>query len=146
LRKAVATSVSVREAIGKLGLVPAGGNYKLFRLHVDRLALDTSHFLGQAANRGRKFTDLHSRSLESILHRGIKYTNTSSLKRRLLQAGRLENKCAWCGISEWRGAPLSLHLDHINGDNLDHCEENLRLLCPNCHSQTKTYCGKRRRA
>ncbi|MFA9445403.1 HNH endonuclease [Egicoccus sp. AB-alg6-2] len=42
----------------------------------------------------------------------------------------------------WRGRPLSLHLDHISGDPRDNRLENLRLLCPNCHAQTPTHCGK----
>lgn len=52
--------------------------------------------------------------------------------------------CAWCGIAEWRGSALVLHLDHINGINNDNRLVNLRLLCPNCHSQTETYGRKRR--
>ena len=50
--------------------------------------------------------------------------------------------CTTCGINEWQGKPLTLHLDHINGINNDNRIENLRLLCPNCHSQTETY-GRR---
>lgn len=51
-------------------------------------------------------------------------------------------KCQFCGISEWRGDPISLELDHIDGDNCNNHENNLRLLCPNCHSQTDTYRGR----
>ena len=48
-------------------------------------------------------------------------------------------KCAICGLTEWNGKTLSLELDHINGINDDNRLENLRFLCPNCHSQTDTY-------
>lgn len=70
------------------------------------------------------------------------YLNSWALKKRLLAEGLLEERCAECGISEWNGRPLSLHLDHINGDRRDQRLENLRFLCPNCHSQTETYCGR----
>ena len=67
------------------------------------------------------------------------------LKERLVKEKYLEYKCAECGITEWNGKPLSLHLDHINGINNDHRIENLRFLCPNCHSQTNTYAGKNKK-
>lgn len=67
------------------------------------------------------------------------------LKSRLFKAGLLINKCEACGITEWRGKRLAMHLDHINGVRDDHRLENLRLLCPNCHSQTPTYGGRNTR-
>lgn len=75
------------------------------------------------------------------------YTNMARLKIRLLREGLLASKCYEedCGLTEWKGKPLSLQLDHVNGDKLDHRIENLRLLCPNCHSQTDTFAGKNRR-
>ena len=63
------------------------------------------------------------------------------LKQKLLKKGT-PYKCVECGISEWQGQKLSLHLDHINGNNTDNDDYNLRFLCPNCHSLTLTYCGK----
>ena len=77
--------------------------------------------------------------LPDLLSRAI---NRYNLKARLIRAGILENRCEQCGINEWRDAPLSCHLDHINGVKNDHRLENLRMLCPNCHSQTATYGGK----
>ncbi len=67
------------------------------------------------------------------------------LKRRLLAAGILANCCEECGISDWRGQPLAIQIDHVNGDGLDNRLENLRMLCPNCHSQTLTFAGRNTR-
>lgn len=50
------------------------------------------------------------------------------------------NKCAICGIEEWCNKPINLHLDHIDGNRNNRLRENLRLICPNCDSQTSTYC------
>lgn len=69
-------------------------------------------------------------------------TSRSSVRRRLLDEGILANACSHCGLTEWRGKPISLHIDHINGVRDDHRLENLRMLCPNCHSQTPTYGGR----
>jgi 5-methylcytosine-specific restriction endonuclease McrA len=61
------------------------------------------------------------------------------IKQRLLRAGLLHNRCSQCGITEWLGEPLTIQIDHINGVHDDFRLENLRMLCPNCHSQTDTY-------
>jgi 5-methylcytosine-specific restriction endonuclease McrA len=64
------------------------------------------------------------------------------VKVRLLRAGILKNVCSNCGLTEWLGRSVTMHLDHINGIHNDHRLENLRMLCPNCHSQTPTYGGR----
>lgn len=67
----------------------------------------------------------------------------SGLKTHIVNNQLLDSSiCSECGIVDWNGAPISLHLDHINGINNDNRIENLRFLCPNCHSQTKTYCRR----
>jgi 5-methylcytosine-specific restriction endonuclease McrA len=70
------------------------------------------------------------------------YSTRASVRRTILKENLLEYKCKICNIYEWNNNTLSLHLDHINGINSDHRLENLRWLCPNCHSQTGTYTGK----
>ena len=80
--------------------------------------------------------------LKEILEGKHPQYQTLKLKKRLLKENILENKCVICGITEWNKKPISLQLDHIDGNGHNHKLENLRLICPNCHSQTDTYCGK----
>lgn len=65
----------------------------------------------------------------------------------MLKSNLLQYRCynVECCIDFWLNKPISLQLDHINGINNDHRLENLRLLCPNCHSQTDTYCGRNKK-
>lgn len=67
---------------------------------------------------------------------------TFKLKNRLLQEGYKEYKCECCGLSEWNGLPIPLELHHKDGNRCNHKIENLQMLCPNCHAQTKTYRAK----
>ena len=143
---AIKQAQSAAEALRLLGRVPAGGNYKVLYSKIERLGLDTSQWLGQAHLRGKTHTWAKCIPLEKILVSDSPYRgSTSLLKKRILSSKLLAEKCAICGISEWLGIALVLHIDHLNGINNDHRLENLRLLCPNCHSQTLTYCGRNRR-
>ena len=84
-------------------------------------------------------------SLDEILQ-GLHPTyQTFKLKKRLIQEKVLPYQCALCELSEWRGNELALQLDHIDGNGHNHRRNNLRLLCPNCHSQTDTWCGKNKK-
>jgi len=83
--------------------------------------------------------------LEEILDGKHPYYQTFKLKNRILKEGLFEYKCVSCNNEEWMGNKIPLQLDHINGDSSDHRKDNLRLLCPNCHSQTDTWCGKNKK-
>jgi 5-methylcytosine-specific restriction endonuclease McrA len=140
---AVQSSFSIAQVLRLLGLSPTGANYRGLHGHVSRLRLDTSHFTGQAHLRGKRHTWTPSLPLDEILVKNSTYTTTSHLKRRILKAGLLANRCDECGSPPvWQGKPLVLILDHKNGDRSDHRIENLRLLCPNCNSQQETFAGK----
>ena len=79
---------------------------------------------------------------DEILEGKHPYYQTNKLRLRLLKEGVKEPKCEVCGITEWNGNPISFELDHRDGNRTNHRLENLRIICPNCHSQTETYRGK----
>lgn len=153
---AVESSYSIKEVFSKIGIKLTGANYKGFYLRISQLALSIDHFMGQnwMANPIKKpiktavLKALHqknSQNLQNILIENSAYTNTSYLKKRLISEKFLIDKCYQCDcVPIWNNKPLNLQLDHINGNNLDNRLENLRILCPNCHSQTSTFCRKRK--
>lgn len=139
-KEIIASSNSYCDCARKLGMSPNGANSAIqIKKRIAELDCDISHF-SQTANANNISTKY---SLQEILVENSQYTARSRLKIRLLNEGLLEYKCALCGnIGEWQGKLLSLQLDHKNGINNDNRLENLRFLCPNCHSQTETYAGK----
>lgn len=83
--------------------------------------------------------------LKEILEGMHPQYQTFKLKNRLFKEGLKQNCCEECGISEWNGKHIACELDHINGNRTDHRLENLKVLCPNCHSQTSTFRAKNRK-
>ena len=140
-KKIVAESYTYSDCLRALGLRTNGGSSTdTLKRRINELNCSIEHFNRKGGN-GR--ASVHVKyTLAEILVKNSTYANISRLKERLLRETDMEYKCAICGIVEWLDKPLSLHLDHINGVNNDHRIENLRFLCPNCHSQTPTYAGK----
>jgi Zn finger protein HypA/HybF involved in hydrogenase expression len=136
LISAVANNTTIVGILRNLGLSSSPGNYKTIRTYCSLLSLDTSHINGQPSI---KFTG-NARLLKSILIKDSDYTNSSNLRIRLIKENLLKEICSKCGLGPiWQNESLVLQLEHKNGDSRDHRLENLCLLCPNCHSQTKTY-------
>lgn len=144
LKNITKKSFSIAEVCRNLNIRPVGGNYKTLKNYFRIFQIDTSHFTGQAWNSGDKYIHNGKKySLDEILIENSTYTNNARLKIRLINENIKEYKCEECGLIKWNNKKISLHLDHINGDNLDNRITNLRFLCPNCHSQTETYCNQK---
>lgn len=139
----VLNSQSLNAILVHFGFGNQAGVYKILKARLKEDGLDISHIsLGLNSNKGRKFLN-KGQPLSNILVENSNYNNRSRLKKRLIKAGLLNDKCYRCSMSPiWNNEILTLQLDHINGVNDDHRIENLRLLCPNCHSQTDTFSGR----
>ncbi|MED7954733.1 HNH endonuclease signature motif containing protein [Streptomyces sp. BE20] len=143
LEEAVAVSQSVAGVVRHLHLRQAGGTQAHIGRRIRALGIDTSHFTGQAHHRGRRSpARIPPEQLLVQRPREAKRLPGSRIRLALAELGRPES-CTGCGTGPvWQGRPLTLEVDHINGDWSDNRPENLRLLCPNCHAVTDTYCGR----
>ena len=134
-------SKTIGDVLAYFGMRNHGSNYLTLRRRFEHEKIDFSKF---NCNFGRGQLK-PVRPLSEVLVEHSDFHRTC-LKKRLLKEGMLENKCYECGmLPEWNGKPLVMILDHINGVNNDNRIENLRLLCPNCNSQTDTFAGRAKR-
>lgn len=141
VQDAIKKNTTIKDCLIHLGLRPAGGNYKTFHNACERHGLKVPEENFDAKTLAARLKN--TRPLKEILVKNSTYTNRVKLRERLVRAELLENKCAPCGLPpEWNGKPLTLQLDHINGVGDDHRIENLRILCPNCHTQTDSFAGR----
>lgn len=146
LTEAVKHSYSHRSVLIELGLVPAGGNYQQLKARITKLKLDTSHFTGPRWNAGKRYHTKIRPKMTELLVKGSA-VQSYKLKKRLYESGLKEPKCELCGWAETSSdGRIPVELDHINGDRYDNRIENLRILCPNCHSLQPTHRGKNKKA
>lgn len=153
LTEFVKSSKTQTEVLEKMGLVAKGGSFRILRDRLQKWNVDTSHFVGSAWAKGLTMeTDERIRinaEKNKIINRdslrfGVKI-NTLTLRRLMIEEGK-PYKCEECDIIPmWNGKPLTIQIDHINGVNIDNRIENLRFLCPNCHTQTETHGNKSQR-
>ncbi|ETB63747.1 TPA: HNH endonuclease [Candidatus Nomurabacteria bacterium] len=142
LEKAVKNSKSYRNVINILGLKPTGGNYDQIKKYIRQGNLNIKHFTGKVWNKGLKFPNRNYIELKDILIKNSSY-QSHKLKKRLFSVKIKEPKCEICGWAKYSiDGRLPLELDHINGDRHDNRLENIRILCPNCHSLQLTHRGK----
>lgn len=141
LTEAVVNSTSVAGVLRYLGLRnTGGGGHSHISSRIRKFGIDTSHFTGQKWSKGKTFSKRRKTPDEIFIDRsqeGIK-SGTYLLRRALLEIG-VPHQCNSCGISpEWNGKPLTLEINHIDGNCYNSVRENLEFLCPNCHSQKTT--------
>jgi hypothetical protein len=135
----VARSTTISIVIKGLGRALVGSNYKYVTRRVGILGLGTSHWNSRAHNSGNQLKRIQTNQL---LVEGGSHS-TKLVKRAILREKLIPETCSECGLgSIWNDKPLVLRLDHKNGVRNDHRLENLRFLCPNCDSQSATYCGR----
>lgn len=135
----VENSSTITECLQKLGLVNKGRNNKTLLARINEENIPIEHIRKSSSNIGSNKRRI---PLEEYLKEG-REIHGSAIKKRLVEAGLMKDECSVCGqLPEWNGKPLSLELDHINGNRLDNRIENLRIICPHCHSQTDTFRGR----
>lgn len=135
MKELCSTCSSTSEALDSIGATKSGSSYTLFNKYAEKFGLSPPRKLG-GFNNSR--IPNHLVFVENSTYRG----GGRSLKSRMLELG-IPDKCDVCGLGpEWQRKKLNLHVDHINGINSDNRLENLRILCPNCHTQTDTFSGR----
>ena len=134
IQEAVDKTLSISQAADSLGM-----NRNKFIYYANKYEIILKRNMsGKGISKKRKAR----KKLSDILDGKFPDFSTNHLKWRLIEEGIKENKCEICGIDEWNGKPIICQLDHINGNPKDHRLDNLQIICPNCHSQTDTYCGR----
>ena len=126
---------SMARACSELGL-----HFNTFKRHAVRLGCYDPNQSGKGLPKKHNGTKIPT---DEILEGKHPHYQTNKLRIRLIKEGIKEEKCEVCGIEDWQGERLAFELDHIDGNSTNHLLENLRVICPNCHSQTKTYRGKK---
>ncbi|MDX3242845.1 HNH endonuclease signature motif containing protein [Streptomyces sp. ME18-1-4] len=146
LRSLVRTSTSYAEVMRGLDMNVNDTNHRPVRRTASRLGLDTSHFKRRSWGQPDRPAPLPiTQRVLVVLPEHAGRTNRDRLHQALTEVG-VPYACAECGNpGEWRGRPITLQIDHVNGDWRDNREENLRYLCPNCHALTETWCRRKRR-
>jgi len=146
LSEIVKNSFSASEACRKLNLADKSGSTTRLRKYLNDLNIDFSHWTGQLWSRGKTLlTDdrVSKKTKTEEIFVENSTVSRSYVRSLVLKNNLLKYSCNICNMPPiWNEKELSFQLDHINGINTDHRLENLRWLCPNCHSQTETFCGK----
>lgn len=138
LKGAVASSQNMKQVLELLKL--KRGNHQNIDRNIQKNNIDISHWIYEKQSRANTVYR-NEYSLEEVFCENS-YVSPASLRRKVLKYNIIPYVCECGNEGEWQSISLTLQLDHKNGINTDNRKENLRFLCPNCHSQTLTYSGK----
>jgi Zn finger protein HypA/HybF involved in hydrogenase expression len=137
LRESVKHSECKSDVLRLLNISTKSGNFQTLDKYLKKYGIDSDGLIYNY-KRGNKWVPTKTEDEVFCENSSV---SKPTLKRRLQKSNLIEYKCQKCGLEdEWNGKKIQLQLDHINGKNDDNRIENLRYLCPNCHSQTATYC------
>ena len=143
LEKQVMASKTMSEVLTRLGLKLTGGGHYHIKKQIKKFNIDTFHFLGRSHNLGKLAANRKSWDKILVKNTDREYEKAFILRRALIESGR-KYKCEICQLLPiWENKELRLQVDHINRNRNDNRTENLRFLCPNCHTQTPGHSGSK---
>lgn len=135
------------DVVRHMGQTVAGTSYAAAKRAIKRFHISISHFDPKQSTRISRQTMSTINGhypLDVVLTENSSY-NKHSLRKRLIKEQLIPYQCKCGNVGEWLGEPLTLQLEHKNGDNKDNRLCNLEFLCPNCHTQTPTWGRKNRK-
>ncbi|MFI9750178.1 HNH endonuclease signature motif containing protein [Streptomyces collinus] len=148
LEVAVSASTSMNDVLRYIGLELVGGHHTHISRRIKAYGIDTSHFVPVVRTEKMRNNQRRRTAEEILIEDTSKHPRrvpSARLKRAMRELG-VEERCAMCGMEAvWLGEPLPLEVDHVDGNWRNNRVENVRFLCPNCHSTTDSYRGRGRR-
>lgn len=141
LEPIVAKSNSYSDVVRNLGLKMAGGTSNHIKNRIKQFGISTDHFDPWAYKYRPSSKKKHADEIFIILPSGSHRPKSYQLRNALIEVG-VKYACSECGISEWMNKKIVLEIDHVDGNFLNNLQNNLRFLCPNCHSQTDNFKSK----